>query len=71
LAGATTVQVCSAVYKGGVSVIGQILSDLDAWMGEKGFSGISDFKGKMNYASVLEPQIYERAQFMKYFSNME
>lgn len=71
LAGATTVQVCSAVYKGGPSVISQMLDEMDKWMASKGYSKVDEFRGAMNYTRIGEPQLYERSQFMKYFSNLE
>nr|WP_321410057.1 dihydroorotate dehydrogenase-like protein [uncultured Carboxylicivirga sp.] len=71
LAGAKTVQVCSAVYKNGSSVIADMKSKLESWMDEKGFATIDDFRGKMNYSKIVDPQLYERAQFMKYFSKHE
>jgi dihydroorotate dehydrogenase (fumarate) len=71
LVGATTVQVCSAIYKSGPSLIRKMLDDLEFWMAGKGFSSIKDFRGSMNYATIPEPQVFERAQFMKYFSSLE
>jgi len=71
LAGATTVQVCSAVYKNGPEVINQMKATLESWMAEKNYTSIDDFRGKMNYGKIVDPQLYERAQFMKYFSKYE
>jgi len=71
LVGATTVQVCSAVYKSGPTIIRKMLEDIDFWMAGKGFSKIDDFRAALNYSSVPDPQLYERAQFMKYFSSLE
>ncbi len=71
LAGASSVQVCSAIYKKGPKVITEMLNELSYWMEEKNFTNIKDFKGKMSYRSIKDPALYERAQFMKYFSSME
>ncbi len=71
LAGAAAVQLCSTLYKNGFEQIGVILSELEKWMEFKGFTNINDFKGKLNYQEIKNPAIYERAQFMKYFSNIE
>ncbi len=71
LAGAASVQVCSAIYKKGPKVISEMLNELSYWMETKGFNSISDFKGKMSYRNISDPTTYERAQFMKYFSSME
>ena len=71
LAGATTAQVCSAIYKGGAEVITSMLGELTKWMEEKEFNSISDFNGSMNYGKIENPALYERSQFMKYFSSLE
>ena len=69
LAGATTVQVCSVLYEEGVSVIRMMNNFISAWMESQSFSNIGDFRGKLSYADVSHAARYERAQFMKYFSN--
>lgn len=69
LAGARSVQVCSAIYKNGPELLGKMLGELEAWMDEKGFDNPESFRGKMNYKSIRDPEIYERSQFMKYFSS--
>ncbi len=71
LAGASTVQVCSAVYKNGPKIITAMNDRLKQWMENKGFASIASFKGKMNYKNIGQPAVFERAQFMKYFSNLE
>ncbi len=71
LAGANTVQICSTVYQNGPKVISDMLNELSFWMEEKKFDSINSFRGLMSYRKIKDPAIYERAQFMKYFSNME
>jgi dihydroorotate dehydrogenase (fumarate) len=71
LAGAASVQVCSAVYENGFDQITKILEEISAWMKRKDFTSIEDFKGKLSYESIPNSAMYERAQFMKYFSNNE
>lgn len=71
LAGANAVQVCSVLYKNGPEYVTTMLNELSSWMDEKGYSSIKDFNGKFNYANIKDPSLYERAQFMKYFSNYE
>jgi len=71
LAGATVTQVCSAVYKNGPSVITRMVEFLESWMQEHKFKTVDEFKGRMNYRNMKNPALYERAQFMKYFSNFE
>lgn len=71
LAGAKTVQICSTVYEHGFDQITNILEYLSGWMTKKGFTSVNEFRGKLNYGSIQDPAMYERAQFMKYFSNNE
>ncbi|HKL08262.1 MAG TPA: dihydroorotate dehydrogenase-like protein [Bacteroidales bacterium] len=70
LAGAKVVQVCSTLYKNGISHLENILKDLESWMDEKGFEHVDEFRGKMSYHRIEDPLIYERSQFMKYFSSI-
>lgn len=69
LAGATTVQVCSALYEQGNGMIRTINHFINSWMDKKSFKCIEDFRGKLSYADVNNAGRYERAQFMKYFSD--
>jgi dihydroorotate dehydrogenase (fumarate) len=69
LAGADAVQVASTLYKNGKGRIGEMLKTLEDWMDGKGYSSLSDFRGKMSQAKSSNPAAYERAQFMKYFGD--
>jgi dihydroorotate dehydrogenase (fumarate) len=68
LAGASTVQVASEFYKGGIKQAATILNDLDLWMGTKGFDTIDQFRGKLSSKGNINPAAYERSQFMKHFA---
>jgi dihydroorotate dehydrogenase (fumarate) len=69
LAGATTVQVCSALYKRGFTVITEINNALGKWMLNKEFDSINDFRGLLNYRNIDNPSLFERSQFMKHYSS--
>jgi dihydroorotate dehydrogenase (fumarate) len=71
LAGANTVQLCSVLYQKGLGEIALILNQLEAWMEQHGFETIDNFRGLMSYKSISDPAVYQRSQFMKYFSNFE
>lgn len=71
LAGASSVQVCSTIYKNGPQQIEKMLNTLSDWMKKKGYKSIVDFKGLLNYGNIQNPYHYERSQFMKYYSNYE
>jgi dihydroorotate dehydrogenase (fumarate) len=69
LAGATVAQLCSTLYLNGTPAIGQILEDLTAFMRKWNFRKIEDFRGRLSYKNLTDPMMYERSQFMKYYSN--
>jgi dihydroorotate dehydrogenase (fumarate) len=69
LAGAQVAQLCSTLYVNGASVVSGILSDLETFMKKWNFKTIDDFRGRLSYKNIPDPMVYERSQFMKYFSN--
>ncbi len=71
LAGASAVELCSAVYLHGPSVISQMHTCLEEWMHQMHFDSLKQFIGKLNMANIENPAMYERSQFMKYFSNRD
>ena len=71
LAGASAVEVCSAVYLNTNAFIGEANRFLSAWMERKGFRNIAQFKGKLNIKDVQGVNTFERTQFLKYFGKKE
>jgi dihydroorotate dehydrogenase (fumarate) len=71
LAGASVVQVASSLYLNGVSHITEMLKFIESWMDKKGYNYIDQFKGKLSQEKHSRPDVYERLQFMKYFSNIK
>jgi dihydroorotate dehydrogenase (fumarate) len=71
LAGASAVQVASSLYINGISQINEMLKYLENWMDKKGFNYIDQFKGKLSREKHSHPDVYERLQFMKYFSKIK
>lgn len=69
LAGASAVEICSAIYQNTNSFIGQANHFLLEWMERKGFETIDQFKGKLNATGVKGINMFERTQFLKYFSS--
>ena len=64
LAGADCVQVVSTLYKHKPEYIATMVTDLETWMKSKKFASIGDFRGKLSKASVKDPFIYKRAQYI-------
>ena len=70
LAGAKAVQICSVLYRNGLDYIKDMSAEMKKWMEKNDYQSPEDFRGKMNYGSLDDPSVYERAQFMKFFSSM-
>jgi dihydroorotate dehydrogenase (fumarate) len=71
LAGASSVQVVSAIYEQGIEFIQEANDLLKSWMQEKGFETIDDFRGKLAVEKNDKSSTFHRVQFMKYFANIE
>lgn len=71
LAGATAVEVCSAIFQQGDAVIAAMNEAVAAWMDKKGYTSIGQFKGKMNASRVEGINMFERTQFLRYFGTKE
>ena len=69
LAGATAMQLCSVLYEKGLEVVPEMITCLEEWMTQNNYSNLQEFRGKLSYKNIPDPALYERAQFMKYFSN--
>ncbi|HDS06947.1 MAG TPA: dihydroorotate dehydrogenase-like protein [Bacteroides sp.] len=70
LAGATAVQVCSVLYRNGIGYLRDMTGEMRKWMEKREYESLKDFRGKMNYGNLKDPSVYERAQFIKYFSRI-
>lgn len=71
LAGADAVQMCTALYQNGARVITEANQILDAWMDEKQYHNISEIRGRLAATRADCATLYERTQFMKYFSTYD
>jgi dihydroorotate dehydrogenase (fumarate) len=71
LAGATTVQIASALYKEGFEVVEEILKGTSKWMKKHDFETVDAFRGKLSKNNLENPAAIERVQFMKLYSGIE
>jgi dihydroorotate dehydrogenase (fumarate) len=71
LVGATTVQVCSALYIKGIDYIDTIVSQTDAWLDKHGYKSVAEIRGLLGSKSEEERKVFGRAQFMKYYTLKE
>jgi len=71
LAGASTVQLASILYKKGVDHISVMLKEIEEWMTVQKFKKIKDFKGRLTFSHSDNPEVYLRAQFMEKIRGIE
>jgi len=64
LSGASSVQICSTLYKNGISYIGTMLKDIEGWMQQKGYENLASFRGLVS-KNEENTAVFERVQFMK------
>ncbi len=69
LAGADATQIVSTIYKNGSAQIKKMNDFLISYMKEKNVNSLSEIKGILNKKHIKEDNMYERLQFMKYFSD--
>jgi len=65
LAGASAVQVVSTLYRNKITHLGEMRAALEAWMDEKGYAALKDFRGKVSKKNVKDPWGFERGQYIK------
>ena len=64
LAGASSVQVVSTIYKNKAEHITKMIESLEEWMDAKGYKTINEFKGKLSMKKGKDPYAYRRAQYV-------
>ena len=70
LAGASSVQVVSSLYKNGIDTLKELNAGLQAWMQKKGYDNIAAFRGKLAVLPTDKASVAMRTQFMKYFAEI-
>jgi dihydroorotate dehydrogenase (fumarate) len=65
LAGADAIQVASALLRHGPSYMTTLRDGLEAWMQQKGFTAIDEFRGKLSLCDVADPSAFERAHYLR------
>lgn len=65
LSGASTFQICSAIYKNGWKFISFLLDDLNAMMDEQGLASVDALRGKLSAHNARKPEEYLRLQYIK------
>lgn len=71
LAGSTVIEICSTIYKNGMEIIQQISDGIQAWMIEKHYESLNQFRGLLNVKNLKGINTFERTQFLKYFGSAD
>lgn len=69
MAGASTVQMVSKIYKDGAESLARVLEEIEAWMTKRGYVSVDEFRGSVHHEPNENAERFERVQFMKYFSD--
>ena len=65
LAGADTVMVASALMKHGPQYIQVLLDELNDWLNSRNFSSVNEIRGKMSRLNAINPDAFERVNYIK------
>jgi dihydroorotate dehydrogenase (fumarate) len=71
MAGASAIQMVSALFKQGPNHIGKIREEMVSWMDEKGYDSIDQMRGSMNILRSPNPREYARANYLKILQTWE
>jgi dihydroorotate dehydrogenase (fumarate) len=69
LAGASSVQVVTGLYRQGVKSIRTMLDEVSRWMDAHSYATIEAFRGKLSAKNAKDPWAYTRAQYAKMLLN--
>jgi dihydroorotate dehydrogenase (fumarate) len=64
LAGATVVQLASALSRNGVPHLGKVRHGIEEWMDQRGHSSLDEFRGTLSQKQISDPGAFERAQYV-------
>ena len=69
LAGASANYIVSSLFKNGFEVITEILTYLEKYLNDNKYETVNDIIGLLSQRNIKNPKHYERAQFMKHFTD--
>ena len=69
LAGASSVQVVTGLYRDGIKSIRPMLDEISRWMDAHKYATIEAFRGKLSAKNAKDPWAYTRAQYAKMLLN--
>ena len=65
LAGASVTMLCSVLLRRGIEYLTSLEQDFRRWMDEHTFDSVIDMQGKLSQQSVVDPEAFERAQYIR------
>jgi len=65
MAGARVAFMASALLHNGVQHASRVLTALNIWLDEHGYSSVEEMRGSMSYNAVSDPTVYERGNYVK------
>ena len=65
MVGATSVQVCSALYRNGPDYVAELLAGLSSWLDENGYRSVDEIRGLALQNSGSEQALLTRMQYVK------
>lgn len=71
MAGARVAMMASELLAHGIHRVGDILTDLEAWMVEHEYDSIRQMQGSMSQQAVAEPAAFERANYMRVLNSLD
>jgi dihydroorotate dehydrogenase (fumarate) len=71
MAGATAVQVCSALYRNGIDYLEAIVHEIDAWLDAHDVASADEIRGVAAAKTPEARGVYGRMQFMKRYASGE
>lgn len=71
MAGASVAQIASELLLNGAGRISEITAELTKWMEEKEYASIKQMQGSMSQKNIAQPDIYERANYMKVLNSFK
>ncbi len=64
-AGASAVQICSAMYAKGYEVLGTILDEMKTWMDSRKVGSLTELKGRLARRNSDNPELYGRLHYVR------
>ena len=64
LAGASSVQIVSALYKLGIGHIEKILAEINQYLDENDYSDLNSIRGILSEKNIKDPFVFKRAQYI-------